>query len=273
MSKPSVVRAIDLLTVAACGVIAYFVSALLHEGLGHAVVALAVGADDVRMSSSEVTIDSDVSIGAARAILVAGSAVNILTGALAALWLRSRAVTSVGTYLVWLFAAVSLFQSGGYMMVAPLADFGDWGGFTRLTFDSSGLPIIVVTVLGIGLSLLTLRWAVAGLRSMTQASANPAKLARRLTWVPYLVAGATSVATATLFGADSSLVASVLVSFGGTAWLVWAASFVEDPKEPEEAGATPGTALTIPRNTALVVLAVAIIVADAAVFAPGIGLN
>src|ERR1700742_4925029 len=74
----------DLWTVAAFGVLAYMISNVLHEGLGHGGVAWLSGAHRITVTSTYMDAGVDT-----RWILAAGTLVNLAFGALGLVVLRS----------------------------------------------------------------------------------------------------------------------------------------------------------------------------------------
>jgi hypothetical protein len=83
----SSVRKDDLWTLAAFGVLAYMISNVLHEGLGHGGVAWLSGARQITVTSTYMEAGIDT-----RWILAAGTLVNLAFGVLGLLVLRGMRV-------------------------------------------------------------------------------------------------------------------------------------------------------------------------------------
>ncbi len=88
-SPPPRPQADDRLTVAAISTLSYIVADLLHEGLGHGVVAWASGAQ--RLTMSTLALQSDISN---RWISAGGTLVNLVAAGV--LWLTLRQVREIG---------------------------------------------------------------------------------------------------------------------------------------------------------------------------------
>ena len=125
MDKPATERPNDLVTVAALAVLAYFVSDLLHEGLGHGVTAWLSGAH--RLTLSTVALQSDI---ASRWISANGTLVNLAAAAVLWFILRKRYAPALTYFLVMTLAA-NLFTGTGYFFFSGVTNFGDWAEVIR----------------------------------------------------------------------------------------------------------------------------------------------
>ncbi|MDB4946961.1 MAG: hypothetical protein JWP97_6495 [Labilithrix sp.] len=251
----------DLLTVAAIGVLAYVVSNVVHEGLGHGGACLAVGGRLEGISTAWLECDrSAIGPNAGRAVSAAGTVANLVVGAALFGILRSgRAGASPpGRYFMWLLMVISLLQGGGYLMVSPLFGFGDWGAFLEGYDPATTTALqVVLTAIGISISLAAVfigrRWLAPLLPAGGQATE-----ARRLCLIPY-AAGAVVFLVAALLDPRRSLALIGLLAahLAGTAWLAWFLPYLV--KDGPAAAAAP-----LPRSRAFLVAgAVAALVAVA----------
>jgi hypothetical protein len=158
---------VHLPTILAIGVVSFTAVTVLHEAGGHGVACLLVGGEAPAVSSTELRCDGPE--GAARlAVTAAASLANIVVGVAAmAAGIALGPARGTWSYVLWLFGATNLFHAGSYMLIGPLANFGDWGYVAR-TLQPSLLWIITVTVLG---------WQLIALGS---------RLAHRPQWQPLL---------------------------------------------------------------------------------------
>lgn len=259
----------DPVTIVAIAIIATALATLLHEGLGHGMAAWVLGADVKMISSVHCSYDSAMlGEGSRRLIAAAGSFVNLDTG-LVAWFLIRGARSSAVRYFLWLFAAISIFQAGGYLMVSPLAGFGDWNAFVR------DLPYpfvwrLVLTAVGIGISLGGLFLALKGLKPFLMRGGSVVATARKLTWVPYLTGGVVSV-LAGLYnpvGWSLVLISAVASSFGGTAWLAWLPFWLKE-NDPS----ITDTVITVERNIKWIASGLVVLLVFIFVLGPGIGVR
>src|SRR5207253_5497307 len=118
---------IDLPTVAAIGILAYFLTSLFHEG-GHALVGVALGVKSLKLTNFDVEFDGPALPGLqSRFVAFGGMAVNLLVAALLLVALRRGAGHAVPhrRYFLWLLAHINLLVAGGYLMALSFVHFGD----------------------------------------------------------------------------------------------------------------------------------------------------
>ena len=117
----------DRWTLAAFGVLAYMISNVLHEGLGHGGVAWLSGARHITVTSTYMDAGFDT-----RWILAAGTLVNLVFGVLGLAMLRSmrRADVSLRLFL-WSFTAFNLLLGTGYFLFSGIGGIGDWAEWMK----------------------------------------------------------------------------------------------------------------------------------------------
>jgi len=101
---------IDVPTLIAVSTVAWALADALHEVVGHAGAAVLLGIPVRAVSTTTVYIPGDQihSLGDVRTIHAAATVLNLVTGCLALLALRSGRVTSSASrYFLWLFATIS----------------------------------------------------------------------------------------------------------------------------------------------------------------------
>lgn len=227
---PATTRDPDPLTIAAIGMLAYLLANVAHEGLGHGGACVLVGGRPLALSSAWFQGDlTGVSAWGLRAEKAGGTVVNLLVGAGAYVWLRYGAFKSPHLrYFAWLTMTVNLLQGGGYLMVSPLAGFGDWKEFLVGLEPALGLKL-GLTALGLALSCLGLYAAIATADPLLgRDGAERSRRARWLCWLPYALVGAGVFSVAALFnpGGPVFIATSAAAHLGGTAWLAWLPAWV-----------------------------------------------
>lgn len=122
----------DALTLCAISVVAAALANVLHEGVGHAAVALATGTQSGVLST--VAWSSGVD---SRLVAAGGTLVNLAAGLLFWWALKGAASTSGASgagrpasvkvrVFLWLGMAFNLFTGTGYFFFSGVTNFGDW---------------------------------------------------------------------------------------------------------------------------------------------------
>ena len=102
---------VDVPTLVALSTVAWALADVLHEVVGHAGAAVLLGVPVRAVSTTTVYLawGQIHSLGDVRIVDAAATVLNLVTGVLALLALRSRRVTSAASrYFLWLFATISL---------------------------------------------------------------------------------------------------------------------------------------------------------------------
>lgn len=257
-------------TILAVGMVVYLVKNVLHEGLGHGGTCVLVGCEPEGLSSAWFLGESDhLSVWAGRAIKAGGTIANLAFAAVLLLvWratARMRAAGGALAYFVWLSIVANLLSGGGYMMVDPIGNFGDWSAF--LEGLTPQLPIrLAIIACGVAISLAGLGFGARTIGTLV----GPTDRRRRGRWLclgPYVVGGIVfPLAAAFNPGGPMFMVTSALATLGGTAWLVWLAFLVK----PQTADATE--AKPIERSIGWIVAGVLAAAITVFVLGPGIEL-
>jgi hypothetical protein len=114
----------DRVTVSAISALAFMLSDVLHEGLGHACVALATVAPQGVISTVGWSSAYD-----SKLVDAGGTLVNLAAAGVYWLLLRSLRRASAATRLfLWLCCAFNLFTGTGYFFFSGVTNFGDWAG-------------------------------------------------------------------------------------------------------------------------------------------------
>jgi hypothetical protein len=205
----------DLWTLAAFGVLAYMISNVLHEGLGHGGVAWLSGAHRITVTSTYMDAGFDT-----RWILAAGTLVNLAFGALGLVALRNMRGAGIPMRLfVWTLTAFNLLLGTGYFLFSGIGAIGDWAEWMK------GLsPVWAWRVGCASLGLVSYglsAWLLA--RELVRiAGTNQARL-RRMTWTIYFAGGLTACAAGVWnpMGWRLVWISAAASSFGGASALLW----------------------------------------------------
>ncbi len=209
----------DLPTLAAVGILAYVVSALLHEGAGHGLACWLLGGTPRRLTSIALYSDPLTPLWRERVVLAAGSTANLATALGAFLALRRRR-SPWGRCFCWLLLTLGLLEPGGYLPMCWF--FGDWHGLTAglrpLAAWRAGL-----TLGGIALYLLGIRLAVREVQPFLPA-VGPERdaIARRMAHAPYIAGSSVGCLTALLDpGGPGMALIAIGAYFGATSALTY----------------------------------------------------
>lgn len=260
---------INLLTVSAIAICTYLLGTIIHEALGHGLVALLLGLHPTRVTSVDLEVSfAGVAPWRARAVDAAGCAGNLVGALIAMSLLRTLRRAGANTrYFLWLLAALNLFIVGGYLVFPTLLGFGDWVSFT------GGLePLIIWRVgliaLGVVVLILALWWSVRALDPfLGHGSRTRHRRANQLATVAYFVGSSIST-LAGVFNPTSPqliLVSAAAASFGGTCFLVFLNVFVG-----RSATATPALPLSPTRSLGWLTLGVLALGVYIGVLGPGL---
>jgi hypothetical protein len=173
----------DLLTLIAISTLAYILADILHEGLGHGVVALMSGAH--RITISTLALQSDVGN---EWISAAGTVVNLVAAAV--LWLLLRVVRrmqpATRIFLVLTLAA-NLFTGTGYFFYSGVANFGDWAAVIQ---DLEPHWLWRVGLIAIGAATYYASMLVIADQLRPFMGPDRGSRIRTLCWTPYLAEAA-----------------------------------------------------------------------------------
>ena len=236
----------DFATILAISVIAFSVSNLVHEGVGHGGACLLSG-EHARLLS---TVNFDCSIDT-RFISAGGTLANFLAGFIG--WAGVRLAHKANGHLrffFWLFMTINLMTATGYFFFSGVANIGDWTDVVR------GLRPVwawhaVLAVFGIASYSLVVWLGLRELRPLLTHRDIRRGGAKDLTLIPYLTGGVLFTVAGLFNPVGMILVAisAAAASFGGTSGLAWMTQCL---------GARPNggnNGVAIPRSPAWIVAA------------------
>lgn len=215
---------LDVWTIGAMTIVAWSISALLHEGLGHGGTCLLAGAKPLALTSAYFSCDETTASGVdLRWIAAGGTIVNVLAGLPLLLVLPRLRAPSTWRFFLWLVGALNVLTAFGYLLFSAVGGIGDWAAVIE------GLPHALGWRIAMGLAGAVLYFYVAprlllpGLAPFVGEADDRHARARRLTLLPYLIGGATSVVAGAFnpIGIEIVLISSVAAAFGGASLLAW----------------------------------------------------
>jgi hypothetical protein len=237
---------INALSVACIAIVSYLLGSVVHEGLGHGLAAVLLGAENLRLTTAALHLDSrSISDGSSRMVSIAGPLVGLIGGCLLALChAKTRSRNAELRYCFWLTAYVCLFANSGYLMALSFLPFGDIDGFLKGVEHPFpwrlGLTV-VGTVLYVAVMFLAGR-TLDEFLGLTHRRARAAKLLM----ISYL-AGSGSLIFSTCLGSEGfylTLVSAIPATLGGTVGLPYTIFLVGGPKPATDPNPlTPGRSL------------------------------
>lgn len=228
-NEKSAVAQDDVLTVIAISIVAAIVCNVLHEGIGHGLIALLTGA-----KSGVLTTVAWSSAYDSRLVEAGGTLVNLAAGLIFWLLLRksSRWPLSLRYFLLVSFA-FNLFTGTGYFFFSGVTDFGDWAAViqglhphwawrTLLAVDGAISYFVAVQLIG------------AALVRYVGIPRGQQKRLRRLTLVPYLTAIVLASAAAPLNPLGVQLIwqSALPATAGGQSGLLWLQYYIPRGAQP-----------------------------------------
>jgi hypothetical protein len=169
MSSTNATAKDDALTLISVSAFCCVLQDVLHEGLGHGVVAYFSGAHSL-------TIDA------------AGTIVNLIAGAIFLVILRfAPPAKPVTRYFLVLATAGNLFTSTGYFFFSGVTNFGDWASFVTglQPHWAWQLGLVMIGAAAYYASMLLIWASLVPYLSRT----NRGPRLRRLCWAPYFTDG------------------------------------------------------------------------------------
>src|SRR5215831_7294699 len=117
----------DTLTICAISIVAGILTNVLHEGIGHGLIALLTGAE-----SGVLTAVAWSSAFDSRWVEAGGTLANLAAAVVLWLVLRSHKGVPLSTpYFLLIACAFNLFTGSGYFLFSGVTDFGDWAMVIR----------------------------------------------------------------------------------------------------------------------------------------------
>jgi len=201
-------------TIISMAVIASGLATLLHEGLGHGVLAWLRG-DIV----TEITSNHLSSLRPDRWVEAGGTLVNLGVGTLALMILRWAGDRANLRYFLWILGALNLLPGAGYFLFSGIFGVGDWNAVIDGLPHQAALRI-GMTVFGAGLYVVVVRALAITVRPFTPDRSTYNVTGR----LPYYAACVFSCAAGALdpLGLKLFFMSTVPAALGGSSGLMWA---------------------------------------------------
>jgi hypothetical protein len=255
----------SLLTIIAVAIAAYATCDMVHEALGHGLVALTI--PGVRLLSlSTVALQTSEEN---RAIAASGAIANVIVGIAALVVFHRLDKFTAGAYFCWLFGSLNLLNGSGYPLYSAVLGSGDWQVVIR------GLQPAWLWRIGMGVVGAAGYYGaiVAAARELAHAVGRRlvarAEIGRLV--FPSYIAGGVLLTVASIFnpiGPSLILLSGVSSGFAAMAGLTAIPRFVEVRTQGYETGGH-----VLARGTAWMVTGVVVAVAFVALLGPGIDLT
>ena len=220
----------DVVTICAISVIAFGIADMLHEGVGHAAIALLTGSTSGVLSTVAWSSPFD-----SRLVAAGGTLVNIAAAILFWLALRGAKTTSVNTrFFLLICSAFNLFDGTGYFFFSGVTNFGDWAvvidGLNPHWLWRTGL-----VVAGMAAYIVAVRIVGSALVRNVGISLSDSTRLTRMTIFPYMsaVALATAAGLMNPLGLALVLESALPSTAGANCGLLWMKYYVPKRVIPE----------------------------------------
>jgi hypothetical protein len=261
------VNSISPLAIVAISAVACFLEPVVHEGLGHGIAAVALGAHLRHVSSVDMLADeSSLPQWGLRVVAAAGIVSNFAFGLLSlALFSKLRGASPNVRYFLWLFGHSNLFVGSGYMLALSFSSFGDIADLVNgLSWKLAAQ--IGLTAVGVAIAFATYVHAARTLEEFL-GHEDRRRRALILTVLPYAAIGVINTLAGALNpeGPLLILISAAAASFGGNMPMAWLSYAVVRPR-----GAAAETAVTPVLDKTWIAMALLSLILLFAVLAPGV---
>ena len=223
----------DKITIISMAVIATGLTVLLHEGVGHGLVAWLRGDIPTQLTSNHLS-----SLRPDRWVDAGGTLVNLAAGTLSLLAARAGNRSNM-RYFFWLLAAHNLFSGAGYFLFSGIIGFGDWQEVIR-GLPHQGAWRVGMSVFGAALYVLVARLLAVAIRPFCSGRGDYNTIGR----LPYLASCFFSCIAGAFdpLGIKLLLVSTVPAAFGGSSGMLWLDSLMPrmEPTQPLAVRRQPG---------------------------------
>ncbi len=235
-------------TIISLAVLASAAATLLHEGVGHGLVAWLRGDIPTELTSNHLS-----SLRPDHWVEAGGTLVNLFVGGLSLLASRAAGNHANLRYFLWILAALNLLPGAGYFLFSGIFGFGDWQAVIAGLQHQAALRILMV-VFGGALYVAVVRMLAVAVRPFCSRRPVYNTVGR----LPYYAACLFSCAAGALdpLGLKLFFVSTVPAAFGGSSGLLWADSLFPAERPESMLHVSPQPALWI----AATVLGIAYIV-------------
>lgn len=251
----------DVPTLCAISTLAIMLSTMLHEGLGHAAIAISTLHASGSLTSLAWSSDQN-----SRLVLAGGTLVNLIFGLVFWLFLRTTQARPALRFFLLLSMAFNLFTGTGYFFFSGVSNFGDWAEFVR-GLQPSWLWRSALIMLGILTYYGAVRLVGSSLIRRMGVSWSDLPRFLRLTLIPYFAAIAIAAIAGLLnpLGFKYVLLSAVASTAGGLSGMCWMRRYISK-------NTPPGPAQIVHRSYPWIAVALVLGFPFIFVFGPGVHL-
>jgi hypothetical protein len=223
----------DTATVCAIGALGTMIANVLHEGVGHALIALLTGAKSGVLSTVAWSSASDT-----RLVAAGGTLVNLIAGL--ACWIALRAARRASVrvrFFLFITSAFNLLSGTGYFLFSGVTNFGDWAVVTAGLQPAWAWRTLLMVV-GAAAYFTALRFLGLGLVRFVGVPAKEGRRILGLTIPPYVTA-ISLAGVASLFnpiGFPLVWQSALPATAGANAGLLWLRYYAPKGAVPDQAG-------------------------------------
>lgn len=210
------------MTVAAISAVAWSVTVILHEVVGHGGACLLIGGRLRAVSTTDLFCVRPADVGPLENqwVHLAGPLANFVVGVVGWLGLcRCPKLPRSWRLFLWFTLMLNGLNLGSYMLIGPLVGLGDWATVVR-GLPMSPLPELATVMLGLAIVVGVLRLGVTGWQPLLRGDgAERFEQMRLFSWTPVAVAMLMNLGAAVL---SPLLLRWVLpVALGGSGLFLW----------------------------------------------------
>jgi hypothetical protein len=223
----------DVTTICAISIVAGILTNILHEGVGHGLVALLTGAE-----SGVLTTVAWSSAFDSRLVAAGGTLVNLAAALMFWLALRSAKLASMlMRYFLLITCAFNLFTGTGYFLFSGVTNFGDWAAVIS-GLHPHWLWRVLLVIVGASSYYAAVVIVGIGLVRYLGVPRDQQRRLRKLTIVRYF----TAILLASVAGLLNPLAIQLLwqsalpATAGGQSGLLWLQYYIPRGTEPRRAG-------------------------------------
>ena len=211
-------------TIISLAVISSAAATLLHEGVGHGVIAWLRGDIPTELTSNHLS-----ALHADHWVEAGGTIVNLIVGAISLIASQTSGNRANLRYFLWIFAALNLLPGAGYFLYSGVMSVGDWQAVVA-NLPHQFAAHAVLAIFGALLYYFAVYRLAIAIKPFCAKRADYNTVGR----LPYYAACLFSCAAGAFdpLGLKIFFLSTVAAAFGGLSGLLWAESLI--PANPSE---------------------------------------
>jgi len=225
LDKALVGSRINIWTIGSISVVAYCLANILHEGLGHGGACFLMGGTPQQFNAIFFVCDSNsISSSGQRVIAAGGGVVNFITGIMALIILHFFKLRENSiSFFFWLFSAVSILMSFGYILFSGISGAGDWIKVFHGLASNYTVRLSLILLGAFLYFVISPKLLFPKFKSYLNSSYSLNSQLVSLVRLPYIIGGTTFLIAGLLnpYGFKLVISSAIGASFGGTSLLAW----------------------------------------------------